>query len=51
MLVGMAGAHAGCGIDGLDDRSGICDGVHIMATGAEKNVPSILEKAGVTVEA
>ena len=25
---------------------GICDGVHIMAIGAEKNVPAILEKAG-----
>ena len=31
--------------------SGICDGVHIMAIGAEKNVPTILEKAGITVEA
>ena len=29
---------------------GICDGVHIMAIGAEKNVPSILEKAGVVIE-
>jgi 5,10-methylenetetrahydrofolate reductase len=28
---------------------GICDGVHIMAIGAEKNVPTILEKAGVTI--
>lgn len=27
----------------------ICDGVHIMAIGAEKNVPIILEKAGVTI--
>lgn len=26
----------------------LCDGVHIMAIGAEKNVPAILEKAGVT---
>ena len=25
----------------------LCDGVHIMAIGAEKNVPAILEKAGV----
>ena len=25
---------------------GICDGVHVMAIGAEKNVPTILEKAG-----
>ena len=31
--------------------SGICVGVHIMAIGAEKNVPTILEKAGITVEA
>lgn len=27
----------------------ICDGVHIMAIGAEKNVPEILEMAGVSV--
>ena len=27
----------------------LCDGVHIMAIGAEKNVPIILEKAGVTI--
>ena len=29
--------------------SGLCAGVHIMAIGAEKNVPVILEKAGVTI--
>lgn len=29
----------------------ICDGVHIMAIGAEKNVPAILEKAGLQIEA
>lgn len=28
----------------------ICDGVHIMAIGAEKNVPVILEKAGITID-
>ena len=28
---------------------GICDGVHIMAIGAEKNVPTILEKAGIAI--
>ena len=27
----------------------LCDGVHIMAIGAEKNVPIILEKAGITI--
>lgn len=27
----------------------ICDGVHIMAIGAEKNVPTILDKAGITL--
>ena len=27
----------------------LCDGVHIMAIGAEKNVPTILDLAGVTV--
>ena len=30
---------------------GICPGVHIMAIGAEKNVPIILEKAGVDISA
>ena len=29
--------------------AGLCDGVHIMAIGAEKNVPAILEKAGLSV--
>lgn len=29
---------------------GICPGVHIMAIGAEKNVPTILEKAGIAVQ-
>ena len=27
----------------------LCDGVHIMAIGAEKNVPVILDKAGITI--
>lgn len=27
----------------------LCDGVHIMAIGAEKNVPAILEKAGISI--
>ena len=27
----------------------LCDGVHIMAIGAEKNVPTILEKAGISI--
>jgi 5,10-methylenetetrahydrofolate reductase len=27
----------------------LCDGVHIMAIGAEKNVPTILEKAGLAI--
>ena len=27
--------------------SGLCAGVHIMAIGAEKNVPTILSKAGI----
>ena len=27
----------------------LCDGVHIMAIGAEKNVPTILEKAGIVI--
>ncbi|MBP3410780.1 MAG: methylenetetrahydrofolate reductase [Clostridia bacterium] len=30
---------------------GLCDGVHIMAIGAEKNVPVILEKAGIDINA
>ena len=29
--------------------AGICDGVHIMAIGAEQNVPTILEKAGIEI--
>ena len=29
----------------------LCDGVHIMAIGAEKNVPIILEKAGIDINA
>lgn len=28
---------------------GLCDGVHIMAIGAEKNVPTILEKTGISI--
>ena len=27
----------------------LCDGVHIMAIGAEKNVPKILDKAGLAI--
>jgi len=27
----------------------LCSGVHIMAIGAEKNVPTILDKAGITI--
>ena len=27
----------------------LCDGVHIMAIGAEKNVPKILDLAGITI--
>ena len=27
----------------------LCDGVHIMAIGAEKNVPAILDKAGIAI--
>ena len=30
---------------------GICPGVHIMAIGAEKNVPAILDMAGIRPEA
>lgn len=28
----------------------LCDGVHIMAIGAERNVPEILQKAGVSIQ-
>ncbi|MCD8242036.1 MAG: methylenetetrahydrofolate reductase [Lachnospiraceae bacterium] len=31
-------------------EEGICDGVHIMAIGAERNVPKILEKAGLSID-
>ncbi len=27
----------------------LCDGVHIMAIGAERNVPTILDKAGICI--
>ena len=27
----------------------LCDGVHVMAIGAEKNVPKILEMAGIAI--
>ena len=27
----------------------LCDGVHIMAIGAEKNVPAILDMAGIAI--
>ena len=27
----------------------LCDGVHVMAIGAEKNVPTILDMAGITI--
>ena len=27
----------------------LCDGVHVMAIGAEKSVPTILDMAGVSV--
>ena len=30
-------------------EEGICDGVHVMAIGAERNVPKILEMAGVSI--
>lgn len=30
-------------------EEGICDGVHVMAIGAEKNVPIILDMAGVSI--
>lgn len=30
--------------------AGICAGVHIMAIGAEKNIPAILEKAGIAAD-
>lgn len=29
-------------------EQGLCPGVHIMSIGAEKNIPAILEKAGIT---
>lgn len=29
---------------------GVCDGVHIMAIGAERNVPKILDAAGLTID-
>ncbi len=63
-LAGAAEEGKATGVKGLPMQEGIkmaaeliqqikeeklCDGVHVMAIGAEKNVPTILEKAGVTI--
>ena len=29
----------------------ICDGIHLMTIGAEKNIPTILDMAGVNINA
>lgn len=52
---GIKGLPAQVGIDMAADmvraikEKNLCSGVHIMAIGAEKNVPVILEKAGVDI--
>ena len=30
-------------------QRGICDGIHLMTIGGEKNIPTILEKAGINI--
>lgn len=27
----------------------LCDGIHLMTIGAEQNIPTILEKAGISI--
>ena len=31
-------------------KRGICDGIHLMTIGAERNIPTILEKAGIHID-
>ena len=52
---GIKGLPAQVGIDMAADmvreikEKNLCSGVHIMAIGAEKNVPVILDKAGIQI--
>ena len=48
---GVKGLPAKLGIEMIAEikAQGLGDGVHIMAIGAEKNVPTILEKAGLSI--
>ena len=52
---GVKGLPAKAGIEMAADliadikKRGICDGIHLMTIGAEKNIPTILEKAGISI--
>ncbi len=52
---GIKGLPARLGIDMAAEliaaikAEGVCDGVHIMAIGAERNVPALLERAGLRI--
>ena len=54
---GVKGLPAKAGIEMAADlirdikSRGICDGIHLMTIGAEKNIPTILEKAGIDINA
>ena len=52
---GVKGLPGQAGIDMAADfireikARGICDGIHLMTIGAEQNIPTILEKAGIAI--
>ena len=48
-LPGKLGIEMAASLAAQIKEEGLCDGVHIMAIGAEENVPVILEKAGIKV--
>lgn len=49
-LPGKLGADLAAELIGQIKSENLCAGVHIMAIGAEKNVPAILEAAGIGIE-
>ena len=49
-LPGKLGCQMAAELIGAIKAENLCSGVHIMAIGAEKNVPAILEAAGITIE-
>lgn len=49
-LPGKLGCQMAAELIGRIKGENLCSGVHIMAIGAEKNVPAILETAGISIE-